>query len=57
MRRRRPFVTEYPNAAASKGVRRLARTLIEERRPRPRRTGLVAALAGRWGAWRPEKLE
>ncbi len=48
VRRRRPFVVAYPSATATKGVRRLARTLIEERRPRPRRPGFFHALAARW---------
>lgn len=48
VRARRPFVTEYPNAPASRGVRRLARALIEERQPRPRRPGFFKALAARW---------
>jgi flagellar biosynthesis protein FlhG len=47
VRRRRPFVVEFPNSIASRGVRRLARALIEERRPRPRRPGFFAALAAR----------
>jgi flagellar biosynthesis protein FlhG len=48
VRRRRPFVVAYPGSIASRGVRRLARTLIEERQPRPRRPGFFAALAARW---------
>jgi flagellar biosynthesis protein FlhG len=52
VRKRRPFVVEYPGSIAARGVRRLARTLIEERRPRPRRPGLFAALAARWALGR-----
>jgi flagellar biosynthesis protein FlhG len=52
VRARRPFVTAYPNCPAARGVRRLARALIEERRPRPRRPGFFAALAARWALGR-----
>jgi flagellar biosynthesis protein FlhG len=52
VRRRRPFLVEYPGSVASRGVRRLARTLIEERRPRPRRPGLFAALSARFALGR-----
>ncbi len=45
VRRRRPFLLECPRSVASRGVRRLARTLIEERQPRSRRSGVFAALA------------
>jgi flagellar biosynthesis protein FlhG len=55
VRRRRPFVIEYPGSIASRGVRRLARTLIEERQPRPRRPGLFAALAARRALGRPSR--
>ena len=48
VRLRRPFVLEYPGAIASRGVRRLARDLIEERQPMGRRPGFFAALAARW---------
>jgi flagellar biosynthesis protein FlhG len=48
VRRKRPFLIETPNSLASRGVRRLARTLIEERQPRSRRPGFFAALATRW---------
>jgi flagellar biosynthesis protein FlhG len=47
VRARRPFVVAYPGAVASRGVRRLARTLMEERRPKGRRPGFFAALAAR----------
>lgn len=47
VRRRRPFVVEFPGSIAARGVRRLARTLIAERGPRPRRPGFFAALAAR----------
>lgn len=48
VRRHRPFVIESPHSLAAKGVRRLARTLIEERRPRHRRPGFFAAVGARW---------
>jgi flagellar biosynthesis protein FlhG len=48
VRMRRPFVVAYPGSVASRGVRRLARTLIEERQPRSRRPGFFTALAARW---------
>jgi flagellar biosynthesis protein FlhG len=47
VRRRRPFLVEFPGSLAARGVRRLARTLIGERGPRPRRGGFFAALAAR----------
>lgn len=52
VRRKQPFATSYPNSLAARGVRRLARTLIEERRPRPRRPGFFAAIAARWALGR-----
>jgi flagellar biosynthesis protein FlhG len=48
VRKRKPFLVAYPRAAASRCVRRLARTLIEERQPRGRRPGFFAALGARW---------
>jgi flagellar biosynthesis protein FlhG len=50
VRRRQPFVTAFPTAVASRGVRRLARALASEQgRPvRSRRAGFFAALAARW---------
>ncbi len=50
VRSRRPFVTAFPSAAASRGVRRLARALVNEHHPpaRSRRAGFFAALAARW---------
>lgn len=49
VRGRKPFLVAHPASAASRGVRRLARTLIEERQPRPaRRPGFFAALSARW---------
>jgi flagellar biosynthesis protein FlhG len=48
VRTRRPFVVAYPGSVAARGVRRLARVLIEERQPRGRRPGFFAALAARW---------
>jgi flagellar biosynthesis protein FlhG len=47
VRSRKPFVTAYPNSLAARGVRRLAETLIEERRPRPPRPGFFASLSAR----------
>ncbi len=48
VRMRRPFVVAYPNCVASRGVRRLARALIEERQPRVPRPGVFASLSARW---------
>lgn len=48
VRMRRPFVVAYPNCVASRGVRRLARALIEEHQPRVARPGFFAALSARW---------
>jgi flagellar biosynthesis protein FlhG len=50
VRVRRPFVVAFPGAAASRGVRQLARALARERSPqhRSRRAGFFAALAARW---------
>jgi flagellar biosynthesis protein FlhG len=50
VRGRRPFVTAYPAAVASRGVRRIAQAVLRERHPplRKERPGLRAALAGRW---------
>lgn len=48
VRSRRPFLVAYPGSAAAKGVRRVARALIEERRPRARRPGFFAGLSARW---------
>jgi flagellar biosynthesis protein FlhG len=48
VRMRRPFVVAHPGSVASRGVRRLARDLIEEHEPRGRRPGFFAALAARW---------
>ena len=48
VRMRRPFVVAYPNAIASRGVRRLARDLVEQHQPKSRRPGFFAALAARW---------
>lgn len=48
VRMRRPFVVAYPNCVASRGVRRLARALIEERQPRVPRPGFFASLSARW---------
>jgi flagellar biosynthesis protein FlhG len=53
----RPFVTDFPGAAASRGVRRLARALIGEHNPPvlDRRRGLWTALAARWASSSPAK--
>ena len=48
VRMRRPFLVAYPGALASRGVRRLAQTLVEERRPRSRRPGFFQVLTARW---------
>ena len=48
VRMRRPFVVAYPHCVASRGVRRLARALIEERQPRVPRPGFFASLSARW---------
>jgi flagellar biosynthesis protein FlhG len=51
VRRRSPFVSAYPSAPASRGVRRLARALVRERispNHRGRRSGFFAGLAARW---------
>jgi flagellar biosynthesis protein FlhG len=48
VRLREPLLTRYPRAPAAKDVRRIARQLIEERRPRARRRGVFATLAARW---------
>lgn len=47
VRQRQPVLTASPRCPASRGVRRLARTLIEERRPRGRRPGFFRALTAR----------
>ncbi len=48
VRSRRPFVTAFPAAVASRGVRRLAQAVFRERHPplRTQRSGFRAALAG-----------
>ena len=48
VRARQPFVMAYPGSVASRGVRRLARTLLDERQPQPGRPGFFAAIAARW---------
>lgn len=49
VRMRRPFVVAYPASVASRGVRRLARDLVEECQPTAnRRPGFFASLAARW---------
>jgi flagellar biosynthesis protein FlhG len=50
VRARRPFVTAFPNAVASRGVRRIARAILREQNPpiRAQHQGFRAALAARW---------
>jgi flagellar biosynthesis protein FlhG len=50
VRSRRPFVTAFPAAVASRGVRRLAQAVFRERHPpeRKERPGFRAAIAARW---------
>jgi len=48
VRERRPFLVSSPGGLAARGVRRLARSLLEESHPRPSRPGFFAALAARW---------
>jgi flagellar biosynthesis protein FlhG len=50
VRGRRPFLTAFPSAPASRGIQRAARALIRERQgqPRNRRAGFFAAIAARW---------
>jgi flagellar biosynthesis protein FlhG len=48
VRGRRPFVVAAPHSPAARGVRGLARALIDERRPRARRISFFAAIADRW---------
>jgi flagellar biosynthesis protein FlhG len=50
VRGRRPFMIAYPSAAASRGVRRIARALCLERYPpvRTKRAGLRAVLEARF---------
>jgi flagellar biosynthesis protein FlhG len=50
VRRRRPFVTAYPAAVVSRGVRSIAQAVLRERHPplRGERRSIRAALAGRW---------
>ena len=45
VRRRRPFIEAFPYSTAARGVRRLARCLLEESDLLPRRPGPLAALA------------
>lgn len=54
VRARQPFLVFYPTTAASKDVRRLARTLNARDRtsPRSRRPGFFASLAARWDSLR-----
>ncbi len=50
VRARKPFVTAYPNSLAARNVRRLAETLIDERRPRLARPSFFATLTARWAS-------
>ena len=50
VRMRRPFVVAYPRSIASRGVRRLARDLIEERQPRRPSSRLLRRAVGALGA-------
>jgi flagellar biosynthesis protein FlhG len=52
VRRRRPLLVDSPGSVAARGVRRLARILIEERRPRQRRPGFFTAVSARWALGR-----
>jgi len=47
VRKRQPFLVAFPGSVASRGVRRLARTLIAERQPRSHRRGFFSALTRR----------
>ena len=51
VRSRRPFVTAFPGSAASRGVRRIARALVQECHPpvAADTRGLRAALKARFG--------
>lgn len=49
VRNRRPFLLEYPQTAAARRLRRLARALAEERQPPSPRPGWFASLATRAG--------
>ena len=49
VRMRRPFVVAYPHCVASRGVRRLARALIEERQPRVASPRLLRRAVGAVG--------
>jgi flagellar biosynthesis protein FlhG len=48
VRERRPLVVAFPGSIAARGVRRLARSLLEESHPRTHRPGFFAFLANRW---------
>jgi flagellar biosynthesis protein FlhG len=56
VRARRPFLLADPAGPASRCVRKVARTLLEERRPRPRRSGFFDSLAARWAGARRAAL-
>lgn len=55
VRARRPFLLSHPAGQASRCVRKLARTLLEERRPRVRRAGFFESLAARWSSSFPRR--
>ena len=48
VRARKPYVTAYPTSLAARNVRKIAETLIDERRPRTARPGFFASLSARW---------
>ena len=52
VRARQPFLLAHPVGPASRCVRKLARTLLEERRPKVKRAGFFATLATRWSRGR-----
>ena len=58
VRSKRPFASSYPGAAASRDVRRLARTLIARSEPtaQPQRRGFFAVLVKRWALARVAAL-
>jgi flagellar biosynthesis protein FlhG len=50
VRGRQPFMTAFPNAPASRSLRRMAQALVRENRPRTRqrRAGFFSGMAARW---------
>ncbi len=49
VRSREPFVTAFPTCSAARDVRRIAKSLRDERPAKSARPGLFATLAARWG--------